>query len=102
MAKRIALISDHASPLAAAGGVDSGGQNIYVAQVATHLAQLGYSVDVFTRRDAADLPEVLEWRPGVRVVHVPAGPAQFVRKEDLLPLMDDFSAFVRNFARRAG
>lgn len=31
---RIALISEHASPLAAAGGVDAGGQNIYVAQVA--------------------------------------------------------------------
>jgi glycosyltransferase involved in cell wall biosynthesis len=96
--KRIAIISEHASPLAAAGGIDSGGQNIYVAQVSRHLARLGYSIDVFTRRDSKALPEVLEWRPGVRVVHVPAGPAQFVRKEDLLPVMGEFSAFVRAFA----
>ncbi len=102
MFRPIALISDHASPLASAGGVDAGGQNIYVAQVACHLARLGYSVDVFTRRDAANLPEIVEWRPRVRVVHVPAGPAQFVRKEDLLPLMGDFCSYVCDFARRRG
>jgi D-inositol-3-phosphate glycosyltransferase len=102
MAKRIALISDHASPLAAAGGVDSGGQNIYVAQVAMHLAQLGYEVDVFTRRDSDVLPEIVEWRPRVRVVHVPAGPARFVRKEELLATMPDFAAWLAAFARRHG
>ena len=102
MTRRVALISEHASPLASAGGVDSGGQNIYVAQVACHLARLGYSVDVFTRRDAANLPEVLDWQPRVRVVHVPAGPAQYVRKEDLLPLMGDFCRYVCDFARARG
>jgi D-inositol-3-phosphate glycosyltransferase len=102
MGKRIALISEHASPLAAAGGVDSGGQNIYVAQVAKHLAILGYSVDVFTRRDHPAQPESLEWRPGVRVVHVPAGPAAYVRKEALLPFMGEFAAYVRDYARRSG
>ncbi len=102
MGQRIALISEHASPLAAAGGVDSGGQNIYVAQVARHLANLGYAVDVFTRRDHPAQPETLDWRPGVRVVHVPAGPAAYVRKEALLPLMDEFAAYVRDHARRSG
>src|SRR5207237_10204241 len=87
MLRKIALISEHASPLAAAGGVDSGGQNVYVAHVARQLARLGWCVDVFTRRDAPEVPDILEWVPGVRVVHVPAGPAAFVRKEDLLPLM---------------
>jgi D-inositol-3-phosphate glycosyltransferase len=100
LAKRIAFISEHASPLAAAGGVDSGGQNVYVAQVACQLARLGFAVDVFTRRDAPQLPEIVEWRPGVRVVHVPAGPPDFVRKEELLPLMSEFCAYVREFAAR--
>ena len=102
MAKAIALISDHASPLAAAGGIDSGGQNIYVAQVARALGRLGYRVDVFTRRDNPKQPEVLDWAPGVRVVHVPAGPAHFVRKEELLPVMDEFAAYVGDFARAEG
>jgi glycosyltransferase involved in cell wall biosynthesis len=96
----IALISEHASPLAALGGIDAGGQNIYVAQVARQLARLGYPVDVFTRRDSPRLAEIVEYAPGVRVVHVPAGPPQYVRKEDMLPLMDEFCDFVCDFARR--
>ena len=31
IAVRIALVSEHASPLAAIGGVDAGGQNVHVA-----------------------------------------------------------------------
>ncbi|RVT97314.1 glycosyltransferase family 1 protein [Mucilaginibacter limnophilus] len=87
---RIAFISEHASPLADLGGVDTGGQNVYVAQLAKHLAKLGYEVDVFTRREDALVPEVVEWVPGVRVVHVKAGPAEVVIKENILPYMREF------------
>lgn len=100
MTKRIALISEHASPLAMLGGTDSGGQNVYVGQLARHLAGLGYEVDVFTRRDAAALPERVEWMNGVRIVHVPAGPASRLRKEDLLPFMAEFTAWVTKAFRR--
>ncbi len=89
---RIALISEHASPLATPGGIDSGGQNIYVAQVARCLAQSGHHVDVLTRRDSVDLPSTVDLRPGVRVIHIPAGPAAFVPKEHLLGYMPDFAA----------
>jgi D-inositol-3-phosphate glycosyltransferase len=102
MQRKIALVSDHASPLAAAGGVDSGGQNVYVAQVARQLSALGYLVDVFTRRDSPTLPEIVQWDEGVRVIHVPAGPAQFVRKEDLLPTMREFAEYMRAFCLRDG
>lgn len=102
MQQRIALISDHASPLAAAGGVDSGGQNVYVAEIARSLARLGHSVDVFTRRDSPELAPIVDLDAGARVVHVPAGPAEFVRKERLLPLMEDFCRFVRKFCEENG
>lgn len=94
------MISEHASPLASVGGVDSGGQNVYVAQLARHLARAGHAVDVFTRRDAPDQEEIHPWRDGVRVIHVPAGPASFVRKEDMLPHMDEFASWMREFLRR--
>lgn len=97
---KIALISEHASPLASLGGIDSGGQNVYVAQVALHLAQMGYEVDVFTRRDDPYQAEVYPWRRNVRVIHVPAGPAQYVPKENLLPYMDEFTDFMRGFCIR--
>ena len=99
--QRIAIVSEHASPLAQAGSVDSGGQNIYVAQVARHLAALGKQVDVFTRLDNPYLPAEMEWDEGVRIVHVPAGPARHLPKEDLLPYMEDFSrSMSAHFARR--
>jgi D-inositol-3-phosphate glycosyltransferase len=88
---RIALISEHASPLAAIGGVDSGGQNIYVAHVARCLVEEGHVVDVFTRRDSRQQPPVIDVKPGLRVLHVAAGPARFVPKEQLLPWMPEFA-----------
>jgi phosphoheptose isomerase len=100
MKRRIALISEHASPLAELGGVDSGGQNVYVAQVAKRLAANGDQVDVFTRRDSLDQPEVVRWENGVRIIHVPAGPAQHIPKEQLLPYMADFTAFLVKWCKR--
>jgi D-inositol-3-phosphate glycosyltransferase len=97
--QRIALISEHASPLAPPGGIDSGGQNIYVAHLARALAKRGYQVDVFTRRDNDALPPVLSWLPGVRVIHVPAGAPHYLCKEQLLPHMDEFTRYTLRFAR---
>lgn len=70
---QIAMISEHAPPLAAIGGVDAGGQNIYVAHVARGLAQAGHDVDVFTRKDNVEIPTVVTWAPRLRVIHVHAG-----------------------------
>lgn len=99
MTKRIALISEHATPLGIFGGVDSGGQNVYVGQLAKHLAAIGYDVDVLTRRDCEHLPDIVEWHQGVRVIHVPAGPPTALPKEHLLPYMGEFTAFVLNWCR---
>src|SRR5947209_3777143 len=99
MTRRVALISDHASPLGMLGGVDSGGQNVYVGQLAKRLAALGYDVDVFTRRDSERLPEIAEWVSGIRIIHVPAGPPSYVRKEDFLPFMDEFCRYMERFCR---
>ncbi len=99
---RLLLISEHASPLALVGGVDAGGQNIAVAELAGHLAKLGYGVDVFTRWDDAKQPETVLWKPGVRVIHVPAGPKTYVPKEELLGYMDEFTENSIRFIRREG
>lgn len=96
---RVALVSEHASPLATMGGVDAGGQNVYVAHVAKGLAALGHQVEVFTRRDDPTLPAVVDLRPGVRVRHVTAGPAAFVPKEQLLPHMPAFAAGLERMLR---
>jgi D-inositol-3-phosphate glycosyltransferase len=97
--KRIALISDHASPLASPGSIDCGGQNVYVAHLARELATSGHLVDVFTRRDAMGQKQLVRWRDNVRVINVPAGPAHHVPKEQLLPHVQAFARFTTRFAR---
>lgn len=97
--KRIAFISEHASPLATLGGVDSGGQNVYVAELARALAGSGYLVDIFTRKEAADQPDVVDWLPGITVVHICAGPAAVIEKERLLPYMPEFTDTLLRYIR---
>src|SRR5436853_604608 len=97
---RIAFISEHASPVALLGGADAGGQNVYVEEVSRNLARRGYAVDVFTRCDNPDMPEIIDWARGVRVVHLPAGPVQPRPKDELWPFMPEFrDSFLRFMVR---
>ncbi|CAG2131387.1 glycosyltransferase [Ralstonia mannitolilytica] len=98
---RIAMVSEHASPLADLGGVDCGGQNVYVRHVARQLARLGHQVDVFTRRERPSEPEIVPFDAGCRVIHVPAGPAAVLPKEALLPHMHAFGRYLLNQCARA-
>lgn len=97
MKKRIAFISEHASPLATLGGVDAGGQNVYIDKLASQLGLLGYQIDVFTRWDNKNLPQVVECRNNVRIIHVKAGPIGPLRKEAMLAYMDEFTDFMLEF-----
>ncbi|MFD1720278.1 glycosyltransferase [Amnibacterium endophyticum] len=88
---RVALVSEHASPLANPGGVDAGGQNVHVAALAAALGAAGHEVVVYTRRDDPDLQGRIPMAPGVTVVPVTAGPAGHVPKDALLPHMGAFA-----------
>ena len=84
---RIAMVSEHASPLAAIGGVDSGGQNVHVESLARAFGRAGHDVTVYTRRDSAELPGRVRMADGVVVEHLDAGPATWVPRDQLLPLV---------------
>ena len=99
---KIALISEHASPLAVLGGVDAGGQNVHVDALARHLGQRGHDVWVYTRRDDESLAERIPLAPGVTVVHVPAGPPRPVPKDELLPFMPEFGRWLEQDWRAQG
>jgi glycosyltransferase involved in cell wall biosynthesis len=92
---RIELVSEHASPLAAIGGVDAGGQNVHVAALAAGLAQRGHEVTVHTRRDDESLPGRVVTQDGYDVVHVDAGPARELPKDELLQHMPGFARMLR-------
>jgi len=87
---KIAMVSEHASPLATIGGADAGGQNVHVADLGAALVAAGNDVHVYTRRDCAELPSLVTLASGVRVHHVDAGPPAYVAKDSLLPFMAAF------------
>ena len=88
--QRVAMISMHTSPLATPGVGDAGGLNVYVGEVARRLGERGLKVDVFTRTAGNEHPTIVEINEHTRVIHVPAGPAAPVAKEELLELVHDF------------
>lgn len=91
------MVSEHASPLATLGGVDAGGQNVFVSCLASALARQGVQITVYTRRDDPELPEQFQLCPGVVIEHVQAGPAKRIFRDRLLRYMP---AFGRRLRRR--
>jgi D-inositol-3-phosphate glycosyltransferase len=86
------MVSAQASPLATDGpGISRG---VHVAEAARALAQRGHEVCVYTRRTDPDLPGVLALTDDVRVEHVPAGPAQPVPPNELLPHLGEFGRWL--------
>ena len=81
--ERIAILSVHTSPLHQPGTGDSGGMNVYIAETSKRLAQRGIEVEIFTRATSPKDEERTELAPGVIVRHIPAGPFEGLRKEDL-------------------
>src|SRR3712207_9271712 len=71
----IDMVSEHASPLAAIGGVDAGGQNVHVAALAPGLARRGHAVTVHTRREDPDQPDRVTTAHRYDIAHVKIGRA---------------------------
>ncbi|MDY7086484.1 MAG: glycosyltransferase [Actinomycetota bacterium] len=90
---RIAMISEHASPLG------DGGQQSHVAGLSAALAELGHEVCVYTRRDDPAVAEVVTTPGGIRVVHVPAGPPHILPPDLLLPHMGEFAKWLEQHWR---
>lgn len=102
---RIAVISYHTSPLAPLGGRETGGLNVYVQELARGLVERGHVVDVFTRRADPDAPEIVsmaEDETAARLVHIEAGPAAPLSKEELPSHVEAFVRGVAAFADRDG
>ena len=97
---RIAVLSVHTSPLSRPGGAKAGGLNVYVLELARQLVARGCAVDIFSRATHPGIPEVVEIEPGLRAVHVIAGPLAPLVPEDIYAHLDAFEAGVRAIVAR--
>jgi D-inositol-3-phosphate glycosyltransferase len=100
--RRVAMISYHTSPLAPLGGPETGGMNVYVRHLSRELGQRGFLVDVFTRRQDASTPDVIEDGENVRVVHLEGGPPRPVDKGRLHQHLEEFEENLVRFASAGG
>ncbi|MPZ50397.1 MAG: glycosyltransferase [Dehalococcoidia bacterium] len=95
---RIAVISAHTSPLARPGGNKAGGLNVYVLELARQLVARGCNVDIFSRATQRDMPEITQIGPGLRAIHLRAGPARNLSPESVHKRLDAFTDAVAAFA----
>lgn len=102
-APRIALVSTHGYVAAhpPLGAADTGGQVVYVLELAKKLAQLGHKVDIFTRR-FEDQPEIDEVDADVRVIRIPCGGVDFIPKEYLHRYLNEWNEKALRYIKREG
>src|SRR3989338_2693746 len=98
--KSVAILSVHTCPVAALGGKKTGGMNVYVRDLARELGRKGIKVDIFTRCESLDSPEVKRLGPNVNVIHIPSGPSKTLAPMAIFSFLPEFTANVMNFKRR--
>lgn len=98
---RIAMVSTHGYVAASPplGAADTGGQVVFVLELSKKLAQLGYAVDIWTRR-FEDQPEIEPVAPQVRILRVPCGGPEFIPKEYLTRHLEEWVAHALDVIHR--
>ena len=102
MSLRVAVLTVHTCPLAALGGKETGGMNVYVREIARELARMRMRADIFTRSQNPAIPRVVELAEGVRVVHLAAGPQAPMPRERVFDHLDEFVDGVDAFRLASG
>ena len=88
---------------------DFGGQLVYVKEIACEMAKLGHKIDIVTRRfDDKQFPEFRDefdsyhGVENLRIVRIPCGPNQFVRKEQLWEYLNEWTDNIIEFYKDEG
>ena len=104
MVSSIAMLSTHGyfDPVPQLGRTDTGGQVVYVLELAKALTTHGVKVDIYTRwfDQAKKQIDLVPNCPDVRIIRIPCGHWEFLPKEfiyDVLPeLADNMVNFIRD------
>lgn len=104
--KSICMLSTHGyfDPVPQLGRTDTGGQVVYVLQLAKALTTHGMKVDIFTRWFDQSKPQI-DPVPGcadVRIVRIPAGPWEFMPKEQIYEVLPELARNMTGFIREQG
>jgi len=86
--------------MAALGGKETGGMNVYVRELSRELGAQSLSVDIYTRSQDPARKRVRELWPNVRVIHLPAGPEKPYSKHLVFEHLPQFVSGLRESAAR--
>lgn len=95
--KKIALISVHGDPAIDIGKEEAGGQNVYVRKVGEALAQLGWNVDMFSRRSSNRQLEIVEHSSNCRTIRLDAVSPTFIKRQQIYQYLPEFVAAFLEF-----
>jgi len=101
--KRIAMLSTHGyfDPVPQLGRTDTGGQVVYVLELAKALTKAGYQTDIYTRwfdqsqQQVDPIPGV----PGARVIRIHSGPWEFIPKEFIYEVLPELARNMVSFIK---
>jgi len=103
--KKICMISTHGyfDPVPQLGRTDTGGQVVYVLELAKALSSSGISVDIYTRwfDQSAKQIDPVSGYPEVRVIRIPAGPWEFIPKEEIYDVLPELAGNMMAFIRQS-
>lgn len=102
MSWEVSFISLHGDPLAELGGPHHGGQNVYVKELSRYLGAFGLTVDVFSRWENEQQPDMEKYSRGARVIRIPVGPPQEIQKEELIKLLRDIAGWIPSYQIQQG
>ncbi len=101
--KNVCMLSTHGyfDPIPQLGITDTGGQVVYVLQLANALSTHNIKVDIFTRwfdRSRKQIDPVPDY-PDVRVIRIPVGPWEFIPKEGIYAVLPELAENMIEFIR---
>ena len=99
----ICMLSTHGyfDPVPQLGRTDTGGQVVYVLQLAKALSKQNINVDIYTRwfdRSKQQIDPVPGY-PGVQVIRIPAGHWKFIPKEEIYEVLPELAGNMIEFIR---
>lgn len=98
------MLSTHGyfDPIPQLGKTDTGGQVVYVLQLAKALTKSKIKVDIYTRwfdSSKKQIDPVLDC-PDVRVIRIPSGPWKFIRKEEIYGILPELVKNMIEFIKK--
>ena len=98
------MLSTHGyfDPVPQLGRTDTGGQVTYVLHLARALANHSVKVDIYTRWFDSTKQQIdpVPDHPDVRVIRIPAGPWEFIAKEEIYDVLPELAENMVDFIRQ--